>query len=46
MAFTRATGKHRRPSRIHRTTARAAGVAALTTTGVLGTLAAAPALAA
>ncbi|EFF93551.1 MULTISPECIES: M23 family metallopeptidase [Streptomyces] len=46
MAFTRATGKHRRPSRMHRTTARAAGVAALTTTGVLGTLAAAPALAA
>ncbi|QKW29827.1 M23 family metallopeptidase [Streptomyces seoulensis] len=46
MAFTRATGKHRRPSRMHRTTARAAGVAALTTTGVLSTLAAAPALAA
>ncbi|GAB1327106.1 M23 family metallopeptidase [Streptomyces sennicomposti] len=46
MAFTRATGKHRRPSRMHRTTVRAAGVAALTTTGVLGTLAAAPALAA
>ncbi|GHD88794.1 M23 family metallopeptidase [Streptomyces naganishii] len=46
MAFTRATGKHRRPSRVHRTTARAAGVAALTTTGVIGTLAAAPALAA
>ncbi|MFF9315280.1 M23 family metallopeptidase [Streptomyces sp. NPDC014748] len=46
MAFTRATGKHRRPSRMHRTTARAAGVAALTTSGVLGTLAAAPALAA
>jgi murein DD-endopeptidase MepM/ murein hydrolase activator NlpD len=45
MAFTRATGKHRRPSRTHRTTARAAGVAALTTTGVIGTLAA-PALAA
>ncbi|MGP4009232.1 M23 family metallopeptidase [Streptomyces sp. 4N124] len=45
MAFTRATGKHRRPSRIQRTTARAAGVAALTTTGVIGTLAA-PALAA
>jgi murein DD-endopeptidase MepM/ murein hydrolase activator NlpD len=45
MAFTRATGKHRRPSRMHRTTARAAGVAALTTTGVIGTLAA-PALAA
>ncbi|WP_112465984.1 M23 family metallopeptidase [Streptomyces triticisoli] len=46
MAFTRATGKHRRPSRMHRTTARAAGVAALTTTGVVGTLAASPALAA
>ncbi|CAL9276639.1 M23 family metallopeptidase [Streptomyces sp. WAC04189] len=45
MAFTRATGKHRRPSRMHRTTARAAGVAALATTGVVGTLAA-PALAA
>ncbi|MEV0176656.1 M23 family metallopeptidase [Streptomyces sp. NPDC050803] len=45
MAFTRATGKHRRPSRMQRTTARAAGVAALTTTGVIGTLAA-PALAA
>ncbi|WNM30715.1 M23 family metallopeptidase [Streptomyces sp. Li-HN-5-11] len=46
MAFTRATGKHRRPSRMYRTTARAAGVAALATTGVIGTLAAAPALAA
>ncbi|MFJ3337849.1 M23 family metallopeptidase [Streptomyces sp. NPDC086766] len=46
MAFTRATGKHRRPGRMHRTTARAVGVAALTTTGVLGTLSAAPALAA
>ncbi|MGV9990552.1 M23 family metallopeptidase [Streptomyces sp. NPDC003374] len=46
MAFTRATGKHRRPTRVHRTTARAAGVAALTTTGVIGTLAAAPAFAA
>ncbi|MDQ0993508.1 M23 family metallopeptidase [Streptomyces sp. V3I7] len=45
MAFTRATGKHRRPGRMHRTTARAAGVAALATTGVVGTLAA-PALAA
>jgi murein DD-endopeptidase MepM/ murein hydrolase activator NlpD len=45
MAFTRATGKHRRPSRMQRTTARAAGVAALTTTGVIGTLAS-PALAA
>ncbi|MFF4792175.1 M23 family metallopeptidase [Streptomyces sp. NPDC001276] len=45
MAFTRAAGKHRRPSRMHRTTARAAGVAALATTGVIGTLAA-PVLAA
>ncbi|MEV7738276.1 M23 family metallopeptidase [Streptomyces sp. NPDC088921] len=45
MAFTCATGKHRRPSRVKRTTARAAGVAALATTGVIGTLAA-PALAA
>ncbi|NEB80270.1 M23 family metallopeptidase [Streptomyces sp. SID14478] len=45
MAFTRATGKHRRPSRITRTTAQVAGVAALTTTGVIGGLAA-PALAA
>ncbi|MEF9906816.1 M23 family metallopeptidase [Streptomyces sp. P9-A2] len=45
MAFTRATGKHRRPSRVHRGTAKAAGVAALTTTGVIGSLAA-PALAA
>lgn len=45
MAFTRATGKHRRPSRMKRTTAHAAGVAALTTTGVIGALAA-PALAA
>ncbi|MFF8673188.1 M23 family metallopeptidase [Streptomyces sp. NPDC015242] len=39
MAFTRATGKHRRPSRIQRGTARAAGVAALATTGVIGTVA-------
>ncbi|SNX64519.1 peptidase M23-like protein [Streptomyces sp. TLI_55] len=45
MAFTRPTGKHRAPSRMKRTTARAAGVAALATTGVIGTLAA-PALAA
>ncbi|MEU0044549.1 M23 family metallopeptidase [Streptomyces werraensis] len=45
MAFTRATGKHRRPSRVQRGTARAAGVAALTGTGVVGTLAA-PAFAA
>ncbi|MGQ4436166.1 MULTISPECIES: M23 family metallopeptidase [unclassified Streptomyces] len=46
MAFTRATGKHRRPSRTHRTTVRVASVAALTTTGVIGTLASAPAFAA
>ncbi|GLW51695.1 peptidase [Streptomyces sp. NBRC 14336] len=39
MALTRATGKHRRPSRMQRSTARAAGVAALTTTGVIGTVA-------
>lgn len=51
MAFTcatgknRPTGKHRKPGRFERTTARAAGVAALTATGVVGTLAA-PALAA
>jgi murein DD-endopeptidase MepM/ murein hydrolase activator NlpD len=45
MAFTRATGKHRRPSRMQRGTARAAGVAALATTGVVGTVAA-PAFAA
>ncbi|MEV6944586.1 M23 family metallopeptidase [Streptomyces sp. NPDC051172] len=45
MAFTRATGKRRRPARTHRTTTRAAGVAALAATGVIGTLAA-PALAA
>jgi len=45
MAFTCATGKHRRPSRMKRTTARAAGVAALATTGVIGTIAA-PAIAA
>ncbi|MET7357793.1 M23 family metallopeptidase [Streptomyces sp. NPDC005562] len=45
MAFTRATGKHRRPSRLTRTTANVAGVAALTTTGVIGGLAG-PALAA
>lgn len=45
MAFTCATGKHRRPSSMRRTTANAVGVAALTTTGVIGTLSA-PALAA
>ncbi|MFC7866764.1 M23 family metallopeptidase [Streptomyces murinus] len=46
MAFICATGKHRKPGRVKRTTAQAAGVAALTTTGVIGTLAASPALAA
>ncbi|MGA5278113.1 M23 family metallopeptidase [Streptomyces cellulosae] len=45
MAFTRATGKHRRSSRVQRGTARAAGVAALAGTGVVGSFAA-PALAA
>ncbi|MFF9394142.1 M23 family metallopeptidase [Streptomyces griseoluteus] len=45
MAFMCATGKHRKPGRVKRTTATAAGVAALTT-GVVGTLAASPALAA
>ncbi|MFI8090448.1 M23 family metallopeptidase [Streptomyces sp. NPDC086080] len=45
MAFTRAPGKHRRPSRTQRGTVRAAGVAALAGTGVVGSLAA-PALAA
>lgn len=45
MAFTRATGKHRAPSRLTRTRAKAVGVAALATTGVIGGLAA-PALAA
>ncbi|MGW2212451.1 M23 family metallopeptidase [Streptomyces sp. NPDC001781] len=45
MAFMCATGKHRKPGRVKRTTATAAGVAALTT-GVVGTLAASPAIAA
>ncbi|MGX1880348.1 M23 family metallopeptidase [Streptomyces sp. NPDC055287] len=45
MAFTRATGKHRRPSRLTRKSANMAGVAALATTGVIGGLAS-PALAA
>jgi murein DD-endopeptidase MepM/ murein hydrolase activator NlpD len=45
MAFTRATGKHRAPSRLTRRSANLAGVAALATTGVIGTLAS-PALAA
>ncbi|MEV6116959.1 M23 family metallopeptidase [Streptomyces sp. NPDC052109] len=46
MAFMCATGKHRKPGRVKRTTARAAGVAALTTTGVIGGLVASPAFAA
>jgi murein DD-endopeptidase MepM/ murein hydrolase activator NlpD len=45
MAFTCAAGKHRRPSRMKRATTKAVGIAALTTTGVIGALAA-PALAA
>ncbi|MFD8464732.1 M23 family metallopeptidase [Streptomyces cyaneofuscatus] len=45
MAFTRATGKHRAPSRLTRRSAHVAGVAALATTGVLGSLAS-PAVAA
>ncbi|WP_320779976.1 M23 family metallopeptidase [Streptomyces sp. CRN 30] len=45
MAFSCATGKHRRPSRVKQATTRTVGVAALTTTGVIGTLAS-PALAA
>ncbi len=39
MAFICATGKHRRPSRVKQATTRTVGVAALTTTGVIGTLA-------
>ncbi|MEU5313338.1 M23 family metallopeptidase [Streptomyces sp. NPDC021562] len=46
MAFMCASGKHRRPGRVKRTTAQAAGIAALTTTGIIGTVSAAPALAA
>ncbi|MEU6092094.1 M23 family metallopeptidase [Streptomyces sp. NPDC047085] len=46
MAFMCATGKHRKPGRVKRTTAQAAGIAALTTSGVVGTLAASPAVAA
>ncbi|MCX4515202.1 MULTISPECIES: M23 family metallopeptidase [Streptomyces] len=45
MAFTRATGKHRGPSRLSRRSAGVASVAAIATTGVIGTLAS-PALAA
>ncbi|MFG3498196.1 M23 family metallopeptidase [Streptomyces sp. NPDC047928] len=45
MAFTRATGKHRASNRLTRRGAHVAGVAALATTGVIGSLAA-PAFAA
>ncbi|MEU8674929.1 M23 family metallopeptidase [Streptomyces sp. NPDC048560] len=45
MAFTRATGKHRAPSRLTRRSAHVAGIAALATTGVIGGMAS-PALAA
>ncbi|MFD9795422.1 M23 family metallopeptidase [Streptomyces sp. NPDC059070] len=45
MAFTRATGKHRRPSAVSRKSANIAGIATLATAGVVGTLAS-PALAA
>ncbi|MFI6685965.1 M23 family metallopeptidase [Streptomyces sp. NPDC050485] len=39
MAFTRATGKHRAPSRMTRRSANIAGIATLATAGVVGTLA-------
>lgn len=45
MAFTRAAGKHRAPSRLTRGSAKFAGAAALATTGVIGGMAS-PALAA
>ncbi|MFB6712511.1 MULTISPECIES: M23 family metallopeptidase [unclassified Streptomyces] len=45
MAFTRAAGKHRAPSRMTRGSAKIAGAAALATTGVIGGMAS-PALAA
>lgn len=45
MAFTRATGKHRAPSRMTRRSANIAGIATLATAGVVGTLAS-PAVAA
>ncbi|MEU8859145.1 M23 family metallopeptidase [Mesorhizobium sp. B2-3-3] len=45
MAFIRATGKHRAPSRLTRKSAKVAGIAALATTGVIGATAS-PALAA
>ncbi|MDJ1130857.1 M23 family metallopeptidase [Streptomyces iconiensis] len=39
MAFTRATGKHRRPNKARRAGAGAAGIAGLAAVGVVGTLA-------
>ncbi|MEU1487127.1 M23 family metallopeptidase [Streptomyces sp. NPDC005752] len=45
MAFIRAAGKHRAPSRLTRRSAKVAGIAALATTGVIGATAS-PALAA
>src|SRR3954471_5833990 len=45
MAFTRATGKHRRASRSARTTRNLAGIATLATSGVVASLAS-PAMAA
>ncbi|MFE9393119.1 M23 family metallopeptidase [Streptomyces sp. NPDC006784] len=39
MAFTRATGKHRRPSKARRTAGGAAGIAGLATVGVVGSIA-------
>ncbi|MGW0873883.1 M23 family metallopeptidase [Streptomyces sp. NPDC002740] len=46
MAFTCAPGKHRKPGRMQRSSVRAAGIAALTTTGVMATVASTPAFAA
>ncbi|MGP3923765.1 M23 family metallopeptidase [Streptomyces sp. 8N616] len=45
-SFTRATGKHRRPSRLVRSGANIAGIATLATTGVVASLASGSALAA
>ncbi|NSC24309.1 M23 family metallopeptidase [Streptomyces albus subsp. chlorinus] len=39
MAFTRATGKHRRPSKARKASAGAAGIAGLATVGVVGSIA-------
>ncbi|MFI8851306.1 M23 family metallopeptidase [Streptomyces sp. 891-h] len=39
MAFTRATGKHRRPSKARRAAGGAAGIAGLATVGVVGSIA-------